>query len=100
MILVNIDREKDQVKKVSIQGHAKYADYGKDIVCSACSSIVTTTVNAILSFDESAIWYDAEQGNLEIKVKKQDDITKKLIENMIQLLKELENNYPKNIKVE
>ena len=100
MIRVLIEKENDQIKHVSIKGHAKYDDYGKDIVCSACSSIITTTVNAIISFDESAISYKAEKGNMKIDVMKQDDITKKLIENMIRLLKELENDYPKNIKVE
>ena len=31
--------------KIEIKGHALYDDYGKDIVCSAVSSIVTTTIN-------------------------------------------------------
>ena len=33
---------------ISISGHALYNDFGKDIVCSAVSSIVITTVNGIL----------------------------------------------------
>ncbi len=41
MIKVSIIKEDKKYKKISILGHALYDDYGKDIVCSACSSIVT-----------------------------------------------------------
>ena len=36
---------------------------------------------------------------LEIKINKQDDITLKLIDNMLTCLKELEKKYSKNIKI-
>ena len=31
-------------KDISIAGHAMYDDYGKDIVCAAVSSVITTSV--------------------------------------------------------
>ena len=40
---------------ISIKGHANYGDYGKDIVCSAVSSVVMCSVEAIATFDETAI---------------------------------------------
>ena len=58
MIKISIKKENDFVKQVKIIGHAKYNDYGKDIVCASVSSIVITTVNAILRVDSSAISYD------------------------------------------
>ena len=47
------------VKKdvIEITGHSDYDTIGKDIVCSAVSSIVTTTINGIISIDENAISY-------------------------------------------
>ena len=51
MISVKVVKENSNVVKVSVLGHAMYDEYGKDIVCSACSSIVTTTVNGILSLN-------------------------------------------------
>ena len=36
---------------------------------------------------------------LEIIINKTDDITQKLITNMLNCLKELEKKYPKNIKI-
>ena len=83
---------------ILITGHALYADYGKDIVCSAVSSIVITTINGIISIDENAIKYEEHNG-IKIQVVKEDIITLKLIDNMMILLKELSEKYPKNIKI-
>ena len=85
--------------KITIQGHALYSDYGKDIVCSAVSSIVITTINGIISIDKSAISYKVLDSFLEIEVKKEDDVTLKLIHNMLELLEKLSNDYPKNIQI-
>ena len=85
---------------ITISGHANYDEYGKDIVCSSVSSIVTTSVNAILSFDNNAIKYVVKEGLISIKIENHYDTTDKLLLNMINVLVDLESNYPKNIKIE
>ena len=99
MIQVRVEKEKAKYKKIKIIGHAMYDDYGKDIVCSACSSIVTTTVNGILSIDNNNISYMVSKKGMTIDVKSDDRTTQLLIKNMIKLLKELSGNYPNNIEV-
>ena len=42
-------------KDISVTGHAMYDDYGKDIVCAAASSVITTSVESIASIKEDAI---------------------------------------------
>lgn len=96
MIKVRVVEKNKEVNKVMITGHALYDDYGKDIVCASVSSVVITTVNAILRIDKDAIF--VEEKPFVIEVKKSTEITKKLVENMISLLKELERDYPKNIR--
>lgn len=83
---------------IEISGHALYDDYGKDIVCASVSSVVITTINGILSIDKDAIKY-SQNDNLIIDILKDDDITNKLILNMINLLKQLEKQYKKNIQI-
>ncbi len=95
MILVKISK-----KEIEINGHALYDDYGKDIVCSAVSSIVITSINGIISIVEDAINYQVSDGKMVIKIKKDDLITTKLIDNMLMLLKELSSKYPNNLKIE
>lgn len=99
MIKVEVLSNHLTIKKVSIKGHAMYDDYGKDIVCAACSSIVTTTINGILKLDGSAIDYKQDSDGIIINVVNTTDIVNTLLYNMIDLLKELESNYPKNISV-
>ena len=99
MIKVKVIKDSDMIKSVSILGHAMYADFGKDIVCSAASSIVTTTINGILSFDKEGLSYEVSKNGLVIKNIKTDNITQTLLNNMISLLKELEKDYPTNVEV-
>ena len=86
-------------KNISILGHADYDDYGKDIVCASVSSIVICSVEAISSFDINAVDIKETKDKLEIIINKTDDITKKLINNMLNCLKELEKKYPQNIQI-
>lgn len=99
MISVKIEKEKAKYKKITILGHAMYDEYGKDIVCSAASSIVTTTVNGILALNKGSLSYMISKKGLSITIKSTDETTQILIGNMISLLKELEKNYPANIEV-
>ena len=85
--------------KIIISGHAYYDDIGKDIVCASVSSIVITTINAILEIDGDSIFYEDLDNKILIEVLKEDKIVKKLINNMVFMLEGLEKDYPKNIKI-
>ena len=85
--------------KIEIKGHANYDDYGKDIVCASVSSIVITTINAIIEFDPESIYYEDLNNRILIEKLKDDDITNKLINNMIELLEELEKSFIYNINI-
>jgi len=100
MITVKIEKENRKYRKIKILGHALYDDYGKDIVCSAASSIVTTTVNGILTLNKGSLTYLIGKKGMNIDIKNDDQTTQLLIQNMVNLLKELEVQYPDNIHVE
>ena len=85
--------------KIVIKGHALYDEYGKDIVCASVSSVVICTVNAIISINEKAIDANEREGELIININSFDDITSKLIDNMFRCFKELEKQYPNNVKI-
>jgi len=84
---------------ISILGHANYDDYGKDIVCAAVSSTIITSVEAIAKFDINAITVIEKSDKLELIKNRHDEVTNKIIDNMLNLLHELEKKYPKNIKI-
>lgn len=99
MIKVNVLKKENIIKEVNILGHAMYDDFGKDIVCSAVSSIAITTINGLLAIDEESILYEEKKDELDIVVKKENDIVNKLMQNMIDLFNSLHEQYPKNITV-
>jgi len=98
MIKVKLTKEHGIIKNIIIKGHAKYDDFGKDIVCAAVSSTIITSVNASLLIDENSLSYE-EHNELNIKILKDDEVTTKIINNMISNLQELEKAYPKNIQI-
>ncbi len=94
--MIKVYNHKD---KITISGHANYNEKGQDIVCSSVSSIVMTTINAINSLEEGAIKSIVKEGYTEIIILNNSLIVTKLLENMINCLKSVEKNYPKNIKI-
>ena len=99
MIKVKVSKKNNLIDCVEVLGHAGYDDYGKDIVCSGVSSIVTTTVNGILTFDKSYISYSMKQDDFRIILNVHNEIVDNLINNMLNMLREVENDYPNNIKI-
>ena len=94
--MIKISLNKDEI---TIKGHSGYASDGFDIVCASVSSISITTVNALLSVDEDCIEYKESDGYLNIKINKHNEIVDKLIDNMVNLFKELEKDYKKYIEI-
>ena len=99
MIKIKVSNKDNVINKVEIIGHADYDDYGKDIVCSGVSTVVTTTINAILIFDKKYISYERKKDGLIIRVNIHNEIVDNLILNMLNMLTEIESNYPNNVKI-
>lgn len=87
-------------KTIVITGHAGYDEYGKDIVCASVSSIVITSINACLKIEENSINYKEEKDKLTINIISNHETILKIINNMLDMLKELAQDYNKNIKIE
>ncbi len=98
MIKVRIVKNNNIIDSIHCNGHANYADYGKDIVCASFSTMIITTINAILEFDKDAISY-TNTNNLDIINIKKDNITNGLLNNLVNMIYELKENYDKNINI-
>lgn len=90
--MIKINKEGNTI---ILKGHSEYEVIGKDIVCSAVSTLVISTINAIKKIGGN-IDYEYIEDSLTVEYKS-DDVTDKLIENMIDMLKELKEQYPENI---
>lgn len=99
MIRIKVLKKDNNIEKITFRGHANYAEYGKDIVCAAASATVLTTINGILSLDSSTIDVIQEDNNIDISIIKHNNISDKLLSNMLNSLKTIRSNYPKNIEI-
>ena len=95
--MIKVDLSKD--KLITVSGHSGYEERGKDIVCASVSSIVITTINAIIEIDSDAIDYSDLDNKIIIRILKEDELVNKLINNMILLLESLEKDYNDYIKI-
>ncbi len=99
MIRIKVLKKNNNIEKITFRGHANYAEYGKDIVCAAASATVLTTINGILSLDSSTIDVIQKDNNIDISIIKHNNISDNLLSNMLNSLKTIRSNYPKNIEI-
>ena len=88
----------DGYKNLKITGHAGYADKGKDIVCASASSIILSSLNLAIEFNND-VKYTDDLNKIEIINNTNDENVTKVFSNMILSLEELERQYPDNIKI-
>ena len=100
MISVEITKNRNNYEKIICNGHAEYAEYGEDIVCSAVSMLVINTINSIDKLAECGIKVkeNADKGYLEMTFKgnNSDDSMKKaslFFESLILGLNGVIDNY-------
>jgi hypothetical protein len=61
----------DSYKAIECNGHAGFADYGNDIVCSAISVLTINTINSLdnLTEDEIELFQDEDKGIIRFEFK-------------------------------
>lgn len=85
----------------TLSGHAGYADAGADIVCAAVSAMANLVCNAAEAFGAVAEIHAEEEGaKLSYRLTERCEEAEKLLAVFREELRELENQYPKNIRVE
>lgn len=98
MIKVICYKESDKIIGFEVKGHANYDDKGKDIVCSAVSSIVIGGLNAIKNINA----FELKNENGFVKLIKKDELEDEdliVLKTIYIQLKTIETSYPSYIKI-
>lgn len=85
--MIKIEKEKDIIM---MTGHSM------PDICAAISSIMYTSVNALLKYDTDCIDYKDENDIINIKILKHDDIIDLLIDNMFDMFNDVYTDYGDN----
>ena len=101
MIEVTIFQDQEKTIGFRMEGHAGFAESGKDIVCAAVSVLAINTINGIEQFTDDAFTLDvpkdadkADDNRIDFRFT--DDISKEaevLMKTMVLGLTEIQNNY-------
>ena len=74
MIAVTVT-ERGKSLSLRLEGHAEYAEQGKDIVCASASILAYTLASIVDSFDEVESVIDLKGGDTTIECQCKDDET-------------------------
>lgn len=104
MVYVTVIKNSGHIRAVDVAGHAGFASFGKDIVCSAVSVLVQNTVNSILEFCEDKAEIEVIDGRDNyIHVDFEPNMTKEcklLVDSMMLGLTGLSKTYSDNISLD
>ncbi len=86
---------------IEVTGHANYRRKGKDIVCSAVSSIIQTAVLGLMKVLCAEIDYtvDEKEGYLRCMLYNPNEKTEIVLQTMLEGLKDISSEFPKHVKL-
>ena len=94
MIAVKVNEE-----KLTLNGHAGYADPGKDIVCAAVTALTQTMVYSIEALTQDRPEYTASPGKFEMEIKDLSEKSKTLVDSFFIGICKIAEEFPECVKV-
>ncbi|WP_338970448.1 ribosomal-processing cysteine protease Prp [Spiroplasma endosymbiont of Labia minor] len=99
MIKVNISKKGSLIDFIKISGHAKFGDYGQDLVCAGVTAITSGTLNALDTLFAGKTNIKIKDNLIEIDVLVSSEELQLLFQLMIIQLKTIEVQYKENLKI-
>ena len=94
MIVVNV-----RLDGIAIEGHAGYAESGKDIVCAGVTALAENLIDSIESLTEDKIQYEVSTGKVDIHYKDLSEDAKLLVDSFFLGICGIEQDFPKHVKI-
>jgi uncharacterized protein YsxB (DUF464 family) len=96
MVSVIISKQGNEIKQVSLDGHAGDAEEGQNIVCAAVSILAINTFNSIEQFTDDAFSVDAAEDGGHLVMAFPEDLSDKsklLLDSMLLGLDQIHKQY-------
>lgn len=98
MIKCVYEKSKSGVK-LTVNGHAGYAQHGEDIVCSAVSALTETLIARLLELN-AKFSYKKEPGAVEVAMQRVTYDAKEAFRFAVLGMQLIQAAYPKNVEVQ
>ena len=106
MTRVVVCRDERGVRSLTVSGHSGYAESGRDIVCAAVSTLITTCANAMESAAGLVPLVSQDEAATEISVAlpetlspEQEHDAQVVFRTVFQGLRDVAQEYPKHLKI-
>ena len=93
MIVVNV-----RLDGITIEGHAGYAEAGKDIVCAGVTALTENLIDSIESLTEDTIQYEISPGRVDIHFKNLSEDGKLLVDSFFLGISVISQDFPEYVK--
>ena len=94
--MVEISRKESGI---TLQGHAHYAEPGKDIVCAGVSTLVQNLIQSIEELTADKIQYSMSPGTVDIKFGDLSEQAQLLVSSFFVGVELIASEYPDNVRV-
>lgn len=94
MIVVSV-----RLDGIKIEGHAGYAEAGKDIVCAGVTVLTENLIESIEGLTADKIQYEISPGKVDIHYKDLSGVGKLLVDSFFLGICSIEQDFPEYIKI-
>lgn len=84
---------------ITIDGHAGYAEAGKDIVCAGVTALTENMIDSIESLTKDEIQYEISPGRVDIHYKNLSEYGKLLVDSFFLGICDIEQDFPEHVKI-
>lgn len=84
---------------ITIDGHAGYAEAGKDIVCAGVTALTENLIDSIESLTKDEIQYEISPGRVDIHYKDLSEDGKLLVDSFFLGICDIEQDFPEHVKI-
>ena len=84
---------------ITIDGHAGYAEAGKDIVCAGVTALTENLIGSIESLTKDTIQYEISPGRVDIQFKNLSEDGKLLVDSFFLGICLIADDFPEHIKL-
>ena len=85
---------------IEINGHAGYAEAGKDIVCAGVTALTQTLIRSIENLTSDKIEYEISSGRTDIHFRNLSEEGKLLVDSFFIGICQIADEFPEYVRVE
>lgn len=85
--------------RITVSGHANYAEAGKDIVCAGVSALVQTLIKSIEGLTQDKIQYEISPGRADIHYGDLSEAGKLLVDSFFIGICQIADEFPDYVRI-